>query len=284
MVMGSLLLVTQAFSKEAEQKTLNLPDYGKDVAKSVDVLLKRSKNMEGFLKNLEGQYSTKEVRDAKKLLLKRGYSQKDKIPSFKRVGSRIVFDSQNFVDFVGPSLLVANGIKVRSSKEKLDQKILNVLDQLEKKDSSSTSFLHNLFFPKAHAFGTLTGIIAAVAGGAAGSWAGPEYLGTSRVMGGALGVGAVYLVTELFQSSKDGEVSCTPNGNYQVRNKERNGIFMASAEFSRVTSSTLAAARLPNTCTENRAAQLQRALETGNIDRNAASPTNENSAGSSSIQ
>lgn len=265
-ILCSMLFIETAFSKGVK-KSSSVPSYGRDVAKSVSILLKRSKNLDSFLNTLKGQYTPKELRDAKKLLLKRGYSLKDKLPDSKLVGSKVVFDKSNYVDFINSSLLVANGLKIRKSNEKLDKKIENILNQLEKK--KATSFLHDLFFPKAHAFDVFTGLVASVAGGAAGYWAGPALLGISGIVGVGLGVGAVYLFSEIMQTFKDGHVTCTDGGNYQLQEKGRNGLLMAKAKYSQVSQAVLAEADLPSKCTVNDAKRLKAFLKSGNRSVNS---------------
>ena len=259
-----MLVAELSFAAKSSQK-IEVNEYGKDVAKSVSLLLKNSKNMKSFMGNFKGYYSSNDIRNTSKFLLSKGVSQKSKIPSFARKGSKIVFNKNNYIDFISQNLIIVNGIKVRRSKGNYRSNVASIVNKMEA--MQKLSFFQSLFISEVHALSSMQGIIAAIGGGAVGALAGERYLGWSRLQGAALGVGAVYLLAEITQSSRDGDVSCTPNGNYEIRSKGRGALFMASAEYSRVSASTLSAANLPSTCTENRAAELQAMLGSGDIGR-----------------
>jgi len=272
-ILSSILFVEFSFAAQSAEKSKQIQprEYGSDVAKSVSVLLKNGKNLKGFLGSLNGYYTAKDIRKTSRMLQAKGISQKSKIPSFKLDGSKIIFDKRNYVDFISPNLVIVNGLKVRRGKGDLHTEVNNLVERLENRQK--VSFIYQLFFPKAHALDTIQGLLAAVAGGAVGALGGERYLGLNRWVGGAIGVGAVYLVTELVQSNRDGEVSCTADGYYQVRSKGRNGIFMATAEYTTVPTSTLTSLGFDyDNCTTNRAAQLESVLggaSTGTVDNSS---------------
>ena len=271
-ILSSILFVDFSFAVETVKKTEQIQprEYGEDVAKSVAVLLKSGKNLKGFLGRLGGFYTSKDIRKTKELLLSKGFSQKSKLPSFKRKKSRIIFDKKNYIDFIGPNLVVVNGMKVRMGKGDLHTEVNRVITRFESKQK--ISFIYRLLFSQAHALSDMQGILAAVAGGAVGVLGG-EYFGMNKWLGGALGVGAVYLVAELFQSYKDGDVSCASNGKYQIRSKDRNSLFMATSKHRRVSNSVLQTAGLRGTsCTEERAAKLQSFFDSDHIIK-ASSPS-----------
>jgi len=164
---------------------------------------------------------------------------------------------------ISPELIVVNGIKIRRSKKDLYESVVAVKNALEKRDV--ISFFYELIFPRAHALNTMQGLVVALAGGAVGSMAGDRFFGLNRWVGAGIGVGAVYLVTELIQSNREGDVTCSASGDYQIRSKGRNGLLMATAEYTTVSEPTLTAMGLPTTCTDSRAAQVQAALSSGQI-------------------
>jgi len=276
-VLCSLFTAELSFAAK-NSKQIEVSEYGKDVAKSVSLLLKNSKNVKSFMGNFKGYYSSNDIRNTSKLLLSKGVSQKSKIPSFVRKGSRIVFNKTNYIDFISQNLIVVNGLKVRKSQGNYQLNVASIIKNMEA--TQKLSFFQRLFFSEAQALTSMQGVIAAIAGGAVGALGGERYLGLTQVQGAALGVGAVYLLAEITQSSRDGDVSCTPNGNYEIRAKGRGALFMASAEYSRVSASTLSAANLPATCTENRAEELQARLGSGDIGSSPVIETNTGTSGS----
>ena len=256
MILSVVLLVEVSFGAEL---TPYSKDFGKDVAKSTSILLRNSRNLNGFLNSLKPFYTPKDIRKARRLLQENGISYKTKMPSFKVSGSKIIFDKENYIDFISPSLLIANGHKIRMEKLSLNQSVAKIVKIFNR--PKKTSFVHDLVFPKAYALNTMQGLIVGVAAGATGAYLGESWFGWDKWIGAAVGVGVVYLLSELMQSNKDGEVSCSSGGGYQIRKKGRNALFMAAAEYDDVPESQLTAAGLPATCDPSRAARLQTAIE-----------------------
>jgi len=271
-----LIIFFSLNSFAASKKNMNSSSkvYGEQVAKSTSILLKDSKTIKSFINKLNGYYSSKDLKRVRKKLLINDISMKSKLPAHTLKGSKIIFDRNNYIDFISPEILIFNGIKLKKTKHDFSKNLNLVLLRLKQKQN--LSWFEKLFFSKAYAMNTMQGLIAAVAAGSVGAVSGERFFGWNRWTGGALGVGAVYLLTELIQSRRNGEVSCSLQGQYRIRNKSRNGLLMATADYEVVPEATLTAAGLPTRCTSSRAAELS-----GSLGRDVESPTSTDSSSGS---
>lgn len=141
----------------------------------------------------------------------------------------------------------------------------------------------NLIVPEAHAFGNMLGALAILGAGMGGYHYGPKLLGVGGLTGALLGVGGVYLATELWQTFKSGDVTCSKDGKYQQRSKARNSWFMAMEEQTVISSDKVAEAGLSENCTDNNAAALKAWGEQDRLRIPAATTPVETAAPSSAI-
>ena len=160
--------------------------------------------------------------------------------------------------------MIVNGFKFRKSRGTLYSQTNLIIQKLESRKKAS--LIHQLFFPKAYALDTASGMLTAIAAGAVGALGGEKFFGLNKWVGGAIGVGAVYLVAELVQSNKDGKVSCTNDGRYQIRSKDRNEILMATAKYGPVGEEVLSLERLglsTDDCNGVNALKVQQYFDSG---------------------
>jgi len=71
--LSSMLFAEFSHAALDNSQKIQSREYGADVAKSVAILLKTSKNLKGFLGKLRGYYTAEDIKETKDLLLSQGF-------------------------------------------------------------------------------------------------------------------------------------------------------------------------------------------------------------------
>jgi len=270
----SLVFSSPVYAKKNVKKIT----YSQTAALASANLIGRYKTVGQFLRVFKPHMNAGEYRNFKKILAVKNISMFDKIPKVKAAGNKIfIANGGGVIEIKNAKTFIINGHKFNGSKESLATRFEAIHSKLSKNKKTKVSLL-NLLVPEAQAFGDLMGIVSIVGAGLGGYYLGPK-LGVKNSTGALLGVGGLYLATELWQSFKSGDVTCTDDGRYQVRKKGRNMWFMAMSEQSIISSAKVREAGLSENCTSNNAKALS---EWGSVDRLQA-PVSETTSSSSAI-
>lgn len=252
-----------SFSPALAKKKTKL-SYGDTIALSSANLINRYKTVGQFVKVFRPHMNGRDYHTLKKTLTAQNISMKDKLPKVKAQGSKILINGAGYIEIKNSKLMVINGHKFRGSEEDISKRFRSIYSKLSKKKKTRVSIM-NILVPEAHAFGDLMGIVSLFGAGLGGYYFGPK-LGVKKSTGALLGVGGLYLATELWQSFKKGDITCTDDGRYQQRSKGRNMWFMAMKEQTIIDSAKIREAGLAEACTKNNAAALEEWAKVGRLN------------------
>lgn len=183
------------------------------LAQQTAKVVNNSKTVGQFLKNLELHITEEQMQNAKRLLSSMGINESQEFPTLKVDGKKVYFDKNNYMIYHDEKTVVINGQKFTKAKDSFDVALEKLKKKLDRRSSG-----HFALIPEAHAFGFLGGLITLLGAGALGYFVGPM-LGIGAGWGIAAGVGLAYAGTWLYQSAKEGEVSCD-QGFYVIRKKQ----------------------------------------------------------------
>lgn len=256
---------------KSNKKTLS---YGETVALSTANLIGRHKTVGEFIRVFKPHMKAGEYRNFKKALASKNIAMSDKIPKVKAKGNKIYIASGGgVIEIKNETTFAINGHKFEGSKKDITSRFESVYANLSKtKKEKKKISLMSFVVPEAHAFGNLMGIVSIFGAGLGGYYLGPK-LGVKNSTGALLGVGGIYLATELWQSFKNGQITCTRDGQYQRRSKERNMWFMAMSEQTIISSDKIAEAGLGETCTRANAEALKAWSEQDRLQTPAPAPS-----------
>jgi hypothetical protein len=193
------------------------------MARATASFINKIGTVDQYLMVMSKQISPEQMENFKKQLTQNGISGKTKFPKMNYDGNKVFFDKKNYIIYVDANTVNVNGHLLKKGIKGIDVVFKDVMENLKTKKSASFGFIQ-----EAHALSTMSGLVGMVGAGALGYFVGPM-LGLSPGMGAAIGAGAFFLGNELYQSWRDGQVSC--DGEYYVyRGKSRNSIFASSTK------------------------------------------------------
>lgn len=226
------------------------------MAKATASFTNRMSNVEEFLNVMSKSVSPEQMDNFKKQLTLNGITGKTKFPKMKYDGNKAFFDKNNYIMYVDEKTVNINGVEFKKGVKGIDLVYKDIVSKIGGKSASRFSVL-----PEAHAFSTFGGLVGMLGSGALGYFLGPA-IGVSAGWGAALGAGAFFLGNELYESWRDGEVSCA-NGYYEYRSKSREGGIFASNTKTPLDATTLSRIFGPNVppCTPASAKMVQNGIQ-----------------------
>lgn len=245
-----LSLTAQAAQKKMSQEEL-MADY---TMKTIN----KAGTVGGLIKMLEPRMATAQVDQTKRTISNMGLAMKSKFPKMRVEGNKVLFDKNNYLIYVDKETINVNGKTFKGTGQTIPNAIETVYSGLKQKSASFG------LIPEAHAM-DLMPVLGVLGGGALGAFLG-NASGIGAGMGALLGVGAVYAGTWLYQSLRNGEVSCADDGSYSVRQMSAGGMFLGSSTQQSVPTTMAAGAcgGVPVSCNSSNAKQVGSFLRDNN--------------------
>lgn len=235
----AMVLTAQSQAAQKQQDTNAV------LARSTASFMNRMSNVEEYLAIMDRHVTQEQMEKFKKQLSLNGIQGKNKIPKMRYDGNKAYFDKKNYIIYVDESTVNINGHEIKKGVKGIDVVYREVMEKIAKPKSASFSLA---LIPEAQALTDMGGLIGMVGAGALGYIVGPM-IGMSAGVGALAAAGAFFVGNELYQSFRDGGISCQ-NGKFAVRRKVRPGLFSTGVheELDHDTLSQVFGSNVPRSC------------------------------------